>query len=201
MIKYAVYSFCIYWYFKCFEKFPNIRKSTVFVSIDTLNAADYTELEASNKLVTLKVIEDKSVTPDEYRVGDTITRREMSKVMMNLSYSTIEDKCEWKFSDLNSEDWGCKYAEAALEKWYIVANDKFRPDDNVTKIEALKMVMQAEKIKKDLTKEDWKEWYVLGAYNFWMLDKDWKYGVFTDYDTSALRWWIFVTAAQSIFLW
>jgi len=48
-------------------------------------SAAYTSLEAANKLATLGVIVDQSSNPVDYRLGDTITRREMLKVMANLS--------------------------------------------------------------------------------------------------------------------
>ena len=107
-----------------------------------VNAA-YTSLEAANKLATLGVIVDNSSNPSDYRLGDTITRREMLKIMMKLSTVTVDDSCEGKFADLPASDWGCKYAEAALANGMIAANANFRPDDNVSKIEALKMIFKA----------------------------------------------------------
>ena len=73
-----------------------------------------TEVEAANTLAGLGVIADNSSTVSNYRLGDTITRREMLKVMVNLAGLTVENKCEGKFTDLPSTDWGCKYAETAL---------------------------------------------------------------------------------------
>jgi hypothetical protein len=67
----------------------------------------------------------------------------MAKVTMKLSETTVEDMCSGKFSDLTSADWACKYAEAGLAQGFFAANPTFRPMDSVTKIEALKMVMQA----------------------------------------------------------
>lgn len=162
------------------------------------NAADYTELEAANKLAALEVIVDKSSVPAEYRLGDTITRREMLKVMMNLSSVTVTNTCEGKYADLSALDWGCKYAEAALWAWFIAPNANFRPDDNVSKIEALKMIMQARGIEKDASQADWRVGYVVAAVDATVLDASGTYGSFTDYDTYALRGWIFVVAAQAI---
>ncbi len=187
-------------------------KNTMFLisliiisSVTSTYANDYnTELSAANDLSSFKIIVNKSSTPEEYRLGDTITRREMLKIMMNLSPSIVEDKCEWKFADLQTSDWWCKYAEKALEEWYIAPNELFRPDDNVSKIEALKMIMQAKGIPKDSTETDWRRWYVSGALNNWwtlhipILYVTWAYWDFYDYDTQALRWWIFVIAQKSI---
>ncbi len=162
-----------------------------------IKAADFSELEAANKLAFEKVIVDKSPTPSEYRLDDTITRREMLKIMMKLSSVLVEDKCEGKFADLSAVDWGCKYAEAALAKGYIAPNTNFRPDDNVSKIEALKMIMQARGIAKD-DAADWRVGYITAAVTYEILDTSGTYGSFTDYDTQALRGWIFVVTIKAM---
>jgi len=71
----------------------------------------------------------------------------MLKIMMKLS------------SDLKTGDWGCKYAEAALTNSYIAANTSFRPADNISKIESLKMIMQARAIQR-YENDDWRAGYV-----------------------------------------
>jgi hypothetical protein len=45
-------------------------------------------------------------------------------------------------------DWACKYADVALRENFIAQNDKFNPGDNISKIEALKMIMQTVKVEK-----------------------------------------------------
>jgi hypothetical protein len=107
-----------------------------------VKAAD-ADVEAANRLASLGVIVDSSSNPSAYNLGSSITRREMLKVMMNLSSVEVSDTCTGKFSDLPATDWGCKYAEAALSAGFIAANPKFRPNDLVSKAEALKMIMQA----------------------------------------------------------
>jgi len=119
-----------------------------------------------------------------------ITRREMLKVMMNLSGKTVGTTCVGKFSDMKSSDWGCKYAEAALANGYIAANTTFRPDDNITQIEALKMIMQAKGIQKD-DNADWRAGYVSKALSAGILDSS----IF--YDDIALRGWIFIASART----
>lgn len=82
----------------------------------------------------------------DYKLDSTITRREILKVMMNLSGEIVSDTCAERFVDLPNSDWGCKYAEAAFDKGYISGNALFRPDDSVTEIEALKMISQAKNL-------------------------------------------------------
>ncbi|MDD3303138.1 MAG: hypothetical protein PHN31_06295 [Candidatus Gracilibacteria bacterium] len=154
--------------------------------------AAYSTLEAANKLASLGVIVDNSANPANYRLGDSITRAEMAKITMKLSDETVSDVCEGKFSDLTSDSWACKYAEAGLAKGYFAANATFRPMDVVTKIEALKMVMKARGIEKS-SNTDWKAAYVEAAVEAGVIDAS-----FTDYDTVATRGWIFQSSVNAI---
>jgi hypothetical protein len=154
--------------------------------------ASTAETEAANKLAGLGVIADQTSNVSAYRLGDTITRREMLKVMMNLNGSTVENKCEGKFTDLPATDWGCKYAEAALAKGFIAANATFRPNDNVSKAEALKMVMKAKGIAKDASAASWEVAYVNAAVTAKLIDAP-----FTDYSTASKRGFTFTAAANA----
>jgi hypothetical protein len=128
-----------------------------------VNAA-YDNADAAQKLADNGVIVDKSSNPTAYNLGNTITRQEALKVMIKLSgVDTKLGTCESPFADIADTDWACKYAVAALNEGFIAANDNFRPKDNVSKVEALKMVMQAKKIAKDANTSDWKAAYVVAA--------------------------------------
>lgn len=131
-------------------------------------------------------------TLDAYRLADTITRKEVMKVVMKLSERTVKDECRWEFSDV-SNDWGCKYIEAALDAWYIAANDTFRPDDNITKTEAMKLVLKAKGIEKVKETTDWQSDYMETAHFYGIIDE--KY---TDFNADASRGWIFVIATATI---
>jgi len=100
-------------------------------------------IEAADFLANENVIVDKWNNTSEYNIETQITRREMLKVMMNISWDEVEDTCSGIFVDLEASDYGCKYAEAAVEHWFIAQNTFFRPNDAVSKSEALKMIMQA----------------------------------------------------------
>lgn len=145
---------------------------------------------AAEKLASLWVIVSQSNSAD-YRLGDSITRREMLKVMMNLSNVTVDDTCTGKFADLPSSDWGCKYAEAALANGMIAANANFRPDDQVSKIESLKMVMQGLGIERE-ENADWKAGYVNTAVAEGLVSN------FSDYETAGSRGFIFSGAANGV---
>lgn len=163
----------------------------IFSALAYVSAYTDHNLESAIFLSSRWIINDNSLNPTAYNLDFNITRREMLKVMMNLSWNTVTDSCSGAFSDLSSSDWGCKYAEAALAAWYIAWNSTFRPNDNVTQIEALKMIMQAKWIQRDDT-TDWRVWYVSKAYSEGLLDEN-----YLTYNDNAIRGWIFSTSAKS----
>ncbi len=178
------------------KKVVTILSLTVilFSSISFANAADVlTETDAANNLSSIWVIVDQSSNPDAYNLDISITRREMLKVMINLSLIKVWDTCTGKFADLQESDWGCKYAETALARGFIAPNTLFRPDDNVSKIEALKMILQARDISKNNSIEDWRAWYVDAAVTNGILSN-----AFTDYNTAWVRGWIFLVWANAV---
>lgn len=130
----------------------------------------------------------------KYRVWNTITRREMLKITMNISGQPVATTCwaQHKFDDLDADDWGCKYADAAIKAGFIAENDNYRPDDNVSLVEALKLIMQAKWIERE-ENSDWKLGYVNTGYSEGLLENK-----FTNYDTAALRWWIFIVVQNAI---
>jgi len=130
----------------------------------------------------------------EYRVWNTITRREMLKITMNISGKPVLETCgaEHQFADLSKDDWGCKYADAAVKSGFIAKNTNYRPDDNVSLVEALKLIMQAKWIERE-ENADWKLGYVNTGYNEGLLENK-----FTNYDTAALRGWIFIVVQNAI---
>lgn len=153
-----------------------------------IEAHVWVETSWATFLAKNKIIVDQWNDTSKYQLESDITRREMLKVMMNISWKSVADTCVWKFDDLNSNDWGCKYAEAALAEWYIAANASFRPDDKVSEAESLKMIMQARWISRDAN-DDWKKWYESKAMSQGIIKNSLKA------DSHAQRWWIFSSAA------
>lgn len=136
-------------------------------------------------LAAKKGIEVKSFNPNEYNLEANISRKEIIKIIMNISKIEIQDTCREIFVDVDS-DWGCKYIEAALENKFITGNQSFRSDDNITKTEALKLIFKAKGIEKSYNTEYWQEDYVSSAYYLWYIDEK-----FSNYNEIATRGWIF----------
>ncbi len=178
------------------KKIVTILGLTVILlsTLSFANAANVTtEIDAANDLSSIWVIVDQSSNPDAYNLEISITRREMLKVMINLSLIEVWDTCTGKFADLPESDWWCKYAETALARGFIAPNSLFRPDDNVSKVEALKMILQARNISKNNSLEDWRAWYVDAALANGILSNS-----FTDYNTAWVRGWIFLAWANAV---
>ncbi len=159
------------------------------------NAAYTSSIEAANKLAASGVITDKSANPADYRLGDNITRREIVKVAIQLASCqdvTLNTEYKGKFSDVPSTDWAWKYAETAVDNGFIAANAKFDPSRNVSKAEALKMVMNATQVAKADGEANFWDAYVKGAVAAGVTD------TFSDYDAAAQRGWIFKAAANAL---
>jgi len=167
----------------------------IFFLLNSTFAYTQEEVDSAKYLAYKWIITSKELNSD-FNLDNNITRREMLKVMFNLSWWYVKDSCESKFSDLKSDDWWCKYAETALKNWMIAKNINFRPNDMITKAEALKMIFKWIWLKKEGSYSSWEEWYVKTALNKWLIDNS-----FNDYKTNAKRWWIFVIWKNSFFLW
>lgn len=146
------------------------------------------ELESAQKLATMGVIKSGSTAAD-FGLSNTITRKEMMKIVMNLSGENVPETCNGNFSDV-SNDWGCKYIETALSKGFIAANDTFRPDDSISKAEAMKLILKARGIDKAYNTSDWQDDYMKTA-----LDNGLIKSSYSDHNTAALRGWIFTVGA------
>jgi hypothetical protein len=138
-----------------------------------------------------KIIESKSFNPSEYNLNANISRKELMKIIMNISWIEVQDTCREIFTDVDT-DWSCKYIESALENNYIEWNDLFRPNDNVTKTEALKLIFKAKNIEKAYNTDYWQEDYISTAYYLGYIDQ--KY---SNYNEIATRWWIFSVAGKT----
>ncbi len=151
------------------------------------------ELDSATYLASKSIIVDQSANISLYWLENNIQRQAVMKIVMKLSWKTIDDSCRWEFSDVSTTDWPCKYIEAALDAGYIAANDTFRPFDNITKTEAMKLVLKAKWIEKVQTTSAWQEDYMMTAYQYGIISE--KY---YNFDEPASRGWIFQIATATL---
>lgn len=146
------------------------------------------ERKSAEFLAGKGIIEKNSFNPSAYNLEENISRKEVMKIIIGLSDLEIQNECKGIFTDVEN-DWACKYIESALESDYIVWDGPFRPNENITRTEALKLIFKAKNIEKAYTTEFWEEDYISTAYYYSYIDE--KY---SNYSQAATRWWIFSVA-------
>ena len=150
-----------------------------------------TELEKAQFIASKWIIQSYK-NPYSYRLWDYITRKETMKIILNLAWLTVPEICKWKFKDV-SADWWCKYIEKALLEWLITNKSAyFRPNDNITKIEVIKLILKAKSVEKTQNTSNWQSDYMETAYKHWIIDKK-----FYDYNSIVTRSWIFYAIANT----
>jgi uncharacterized surface protein with fasciclin (FAS1) repeats len=155
--------------------------------MDTMSMMEI-HTSAANFLAEQNVIVDQSANVEMYNYTSNITRREMIKVAMNISGKSVPETCMGDFTDLDGDDFACKYAEAALANGFIADNKMFRPDALITEAESLKMIMQVKGIERDAN-SDWRLGYSSKAMSQGLISSE------ISLDAYAKRGWIFDTAA------
>jgi len=151
------------------------------------------EIDAANFLAEKNIIVDRSDTPDLYELDSNIQRQAVMKVVMKLSGVDVPDTCRGEFSDVDTDDWPCKYIESALDAGFIAANDRFRPFDNITKTEAMKLVLKSKRIEKIQNTSAWQDDYMQTALEYRIIDE-----AYYDFNANATRGWIFKIATAAI---
>ena len=136
---------------------------------------------------------DRSSSPELYELEEEIQRQAVMKVVMKLSGRDVPDTCRGEFGDVDRGDWPCKYIEAALDAKYIAKNTNFRPYDDITLTEAMKLVLKSKGIQKTQVTDNWQEDYMMTAYEYGIIDT--KY---YNYNDNATRGWIFEIATATI---
>lgn len=116
------------------------------------------------------------------------TRAEFIKMILwasKIDYSNA-DTSTLKFNDVKKDSWQAKVVKTAIDNWLVDPNNTlFRPDEPISRIEALKVLLLAmdykfednyEKTFVDLN-EDWMIKYVEASKNMWLIEGqivDWK---------------------------
>ncbi|MCD5380618.1 S-layer homology domain-containing protein [Candidatus Gracilibacteria bacterium] len=161
-------------------------------TISTTFAYTLKEIEAAQYLANLNIIQDHDNLED-FQLGYFITRKEVMKTVGKLSADKIGDKCDGTFLDVDVNDWGCKYIEFALRKGLIEQNTNFRPEDLITKTEAVKLILKVKGVEKTQVTTQWQEDYMMTAFEKGIIEE--KY---TNYNATATRGWIFKIATAVI---
>ncbi len=149
---------------------------------------------SANLIASKWLITDYSASPEKYRLSDTITRKESIKIIVKLAGGNPGETCEGKFKDISKNDWSCKYVEWALTKWLIASTSTFRPDDNITRAEVLKLIFKAKWLTKSYNTTNWQSDYYKSALDMGLIDASQDDAM---YNANALRGWIFYTVSKT----
>jgi len=156
--------------------------------LSKINAWDQYLIQAQ-KLADFKIINDNKTNPTNYNIENNISRWEMAKIMLNLAWVWPNLDCKWLFKDVSSttpNNWICWYVEKWIELWLLAKNPNFRPNDRISKSESLKMIMWWLWINVENKSNNWQKDYITFANSIWLIDD-----LFSDYNSSAIRWFIF----------
>jgi len=94
----------------------------------------------------------KQDNEDWYRLNDFVLRQEVIWMAIKLwGFSLPENySCKWYFKDVSTikpNNWACRVVEISADNSIITkANSNFRPEDKITKIEALAILLKWAKI-------------------------------------------------------
>lgn len=151
-----------------------------------------TMVDAANSIALKWIINNHSDDTNKYNLEDNVLRQEIAAVARWISGIQKKTKCNNIFADLSAtkpNNWACYNVEVLVDNNLISKNANFRPEDKITKAEALWMLIKAIwfNYNYDNTNiKSWQEQLVEYSVDKWLVEK------FSDYNTLATRGWIFI---------
>ncbi|EKE27569.1 MAG: hypothetical protein ACD_3C00192G0014 [uncultured bacterium (gcode 4)] len=151
----------------------------------------------------------KQETEEWYRLNDLILRQEVVWMAIKVNWQTLPENysCRWFYQDLTStrpNNWACRAVEIASDIWLVSReNTTFRPEDRITKAEALAMLMNAAKMNTGAVSTTTSFTDVTIPWQVNITDKALKLGVIDwgatfSPNKDATRWEVFEMAVRII---
>jgi len=142
-----------------------LTKVTAYNSADVSNA---------NFLAEKGLIVAQS-TAAGYRLDDTITRAEVVGIALKIKWIVLPEdyQCKKYFLDTLKNDWVCRAVELSSDIELVSRiNKKFRPQDKITRAEALAIIYKSWWISasldgNNLFTEEWEKWQKELAYKIY----------------------------------
>lgn len=187
----------MYWYIKYVIKIIFLLFITSGIFSD-INWYSNLELEAANTLALKWIINDNSTKPEAYNLDDYVLRQEIWAVARGIAWLEKKSLCNNIFNDVSEttpNSWACFSIEALADAWLIAKNTNFNPEKNISKAEALGMMINAVGLNYSFDSSIWTTWQeqvVSFAVKEEIID------MFSDYDTFATRWWVFKVGVNSL---
>ena len=174
-----------------------VLASSVIVS--GASAASQKQISSADELAQAGIINDNSANPAGYKLDQFVLRQEIAAVTRGVAKLDKKATCDNLFTDVSAttpNTWACYSVEALRDANLIAANPTFRPEAQITKAEAIGMVVKAacgDKYSYDAAKgTTWQEQVVAFA-----VEKSYTMS-FTDYNALATRGFVFEAGANAL---
>ena len=131
------------------------KKATATIALVTLvsgifstgvSANSSSEIEAANALAAAGIIVDHSDDTAAYNLNQNVLRQEIAAVARGIAGLDKKSTCDNSFTDVTAttpNTWACYSIEALLDADLIASNTMFNPERNISKAEAIGMMVKA----------------------------------------------------------
>jgi hypothetical protein len=164
-----------------------------------VSANSGTEVEAANALAAKGYIVDHSSDTAAYNLNQNVLRQEIAAVARGIAGLDKKTSCDDSFADVSAttpNTWACYTVEALLDANLIAANANFNPEANISKAEAVGMMVKAafgDEYAYDASNSaSWQEQVVAFAVDNGVVAN------FTNYDTAATRGFVFEAGNEAM---
>ena len=191
------------------------KKATAVLALVTLmsgifstgvSAYSTAQKDAADSLAADGIIVQQSDAA-AYNLDQNVLRQEIAAVARGVADEPKKTTCDGTFSDVTAttpNDWACYSVEALSDAWLIALNDTFRPEANISKAEAVGMMVKAafgdEYAYDSSLTTTWYYW-ISNTWQQQVVAFAVEKGVvsnFTNYDTAATRGFVFEVGASSM---
>jgi hypothetical protein len=177
------------------------KKTTATIALVTLvsgifsagvSANSTSEIEAANALAAAGYINNHSDDAAAYNLNQNVLRQEIAAVARGIAGLDKKSTCDESFADVTAttpNTWACYSVEALLDAGLIASNENFRPEAEISKAEAVGMMVKAafgsEYAYDAANAASWQEQVVDFAVSKGVIAS------FSNYDTAATRGFVF----------
>lgn len=184
-----------------------IKKTTASVALVALtsglfvsgtSAYSTNELTAANFLAKKGYIVDQTTNPANYQLDRQVLRQEIAALARARANVEKTTTCMNVFRDVSAttpNTWACYTVEALANAGLIAKNPNFRPEANITKAEAVGMIVKAaygSEYAPEAGKGDWQKQVVDFATAKGVISN------FTNYTTPATRGFVIELTANTL---
>lgn len=165
--------------------------------VNGASADSASEIQAAEKLAAAGIVVKQSNTAD-YQLGRQVLRQEIAAVARGIAKVEKTSTCTNLFKDVSAtkpNTWACYTVEALANAGLIAKNANFRPEANITKAEAVGMIVKARygnEYNPVSGAGEWQKQVVDFAVSKGIASQ------FTNYNTPATRGFVFEVAAKTL---